>query len=78
MVKSLINSYLTSFPSNEWQITHKKEWIEIKSIKGKPVWIFANLPLDNETDKDADAQKDLIDYMDGLGLKPFNCYSPRA
>ena len=44
--------------------------MEIKSIKGKPIWIFANFPLDNETDKDADAQKDLIDYMDGLGLNP--------
>jgi hypothetical protein len=63
-------SYLTSFPHSDWQITQKKEWIEIKSIKGKPVWIFANLPLDNETDKDADAQKDLIDYLDANGLKP--------
>jgi hypothetical protein len=68
--KESFRSYLTSFPHSDWQITQKKEWIEIKSIKGKPVWIFANLPLDNETDKDADAQKDLIDYMDNLGLKP--------
>ncbi len=68
--KESFNSYLTSFPSNDWQITHKKEWIEIKSIKGKPIWIFANLPLDNATDKDADAQKDLIEYMDRLGLNP--------
>ncbi|MGH2648275.1 MAG: hypothetical protein ACRDE8_11935, partial [Ginsengibacter sp.] len=58
------------FPHSDWQITQKKEWIEIKSIKGKPIWIFANLPLDNETDKDADAQKDLIEYMDDLGLEP--------
>jgi len=68
--KQSYNSYLTSFPRSDWQITQKKEWIEIKSIKGKPIWIFANLPLDNETDKDADAQKDLINYMDDLGLKP--------
>ena len=63
-------SYLTSFPRNEWTITKKNEWIEIKSIKGKPIWIFANLPLDNATDKDAHAQKDLIDYLDSKGLKP--------
>jgi hypothetical protein len=68
--KESYNSYLTSFPSSDWQIIHKKEWIEIKSIKGKPIWIFANLPLDNATDKDAAAQKDLIDYMDDLGLSP--------
>jgi len=68
--KESYRSYLTSFPRNDWQIVQKKEWIEIKSIKGKPVWIFANLPLDNETDKDADAQKDLIDYMNDRGLEP--------
>jgi hypothetical protein len=63
-------SYLTSFPRSEWNITHKKGWVEIKSIKGKPVWIYANLPLDNETDKDADAQRDMIAYLDAIGLKP--------
>ena len=68
--KMSFNSYLTSFPSNDWQIVRKKEWIEIKSKKGKPVWIFANLPLDNETDQDARAQADLIDYLDKLDLKP--------
>ncbi|MEO7120565.1 MAG: hypothetical protein ABIY62_05680 [Ginsengibacter sp.] len=68
--KESYRSYLTSFPRNDWQIVQKKEWTEIKSIKGKPVWIFANLPLDNETDKDADAQKDLIDYMNDRGLEP--------
>lgn len=68
--KESFASYLTSFPRNDWSITQKKEWIEIKSIKGRPIWIFANLPLDNETDKDADAQKDLIAYLDSNGLKP--------
>jgi len=68
--KESFNGYLTSFPAKDWQIVRKKEWIEIKSIKGKPVWIYANLPLDNETDKDADAQKDLINYLEAQGLKP--------
>ena len=63
-------SYLTSFPQGEWNITRKKEWIEIKSTRGKPIWIFANLPLDNVTDKDAAAQKDLVDYLDANGWKP--------
>lgn len=68
--KSSYASYLTSFPRNDWSITQKKEWIEIKSLRGKPIWIFANLPLDNETDKDAKAQSDLIDYLDSKGLRP--------
>jgi hypothetical protein len=68
--KASYREFLTSFPANEWRITQNKEWIEIKSIKGKPVLIFANLPLDNETDKDADAQKALIDYLNSKNLNP--------
>ena len=63
-------SYMSSFPKNEWKIIQKKEWTEIISLKGKPIWIFANRPLDNETDKDAEAQKDLIDYLDENNLRP--------
>ncbi|MEO7802276.1 MAG: hypothetical protein ABIR81_09760 [Ginsengibacter sp.] len=63
-------SFLTSFPKTDWKITQNKEWIEIQSLKGKPIWIFANLPLDNETDKDADAQKHLIDYLAENNLRP--------
>jgi hypothetical protein len=68
--KASYASYLTSFPSNDWSITQKKEWIEIRSRKGKPITIFANLPLDNETDQDAKAQADLVSYLDSKGLKP--------
>ncbi|MEO6327534.1 MAG: hypothetical protein ABIO55_01305 [Ginsengibacter sp.] len=63
-------SYLSSFAKTEWQITQTKEWTIIKSLKGKPIWIYANLPLDNATDKDADAQKDLIDYLSENNLRP--------
>ena len=68
--KEAYASYLTSFPKTDWKITQTKEWTEIKSLKGKPIWIYANLPLDNETDKDADAQKDLIDYLAANNLRP--------
>lgn len=68
--KSSFASYLTSFPRSAWSITEKKEWIEIRSTKGKPILIFANLPLDNQTDKDAQAQADLVTYMQSKGLTP--------
>ncbi|HEY5391620.1 MAG TPA: hypothetical protein VIJ57_05870 [Hanamia sp.] len=68
--KASFESYLTSFPRSDWTMVQKKEWIEIRSIRGKPILIFANLPLDNETDKDAKAQQDLDDYLDDKGLKP--------
>ncbi len=68
--KESFASYMQSFPKPDWKITQKKQWVEIRSMKGKPVLIFANLPLDNETDKDADAQTELIDYLDKTNLRP--------
>ncbi len=68
--KESYESFLSSFPATEWRRTLKPQWVEIKSIKGKPIWIFANRPLDNETDKDAAAQTALIDYLDTSNLRP--------
>lgn len=68
--KASYREFLSSFPANEWRSTSNGQWIEIRSIKGKPVVIYANLPLDNETDKDADAQKALIDYLNSKNINP--------
>ena len=68
--KESFASYMQSFQNPDWKITQKKQWVEIKSMKGKPISIFANLPLDNETDKDADAQTALINYLDTTNLRP--------
>lgn len=64
------NSYLANFPSSRWNIIHKREWVEIKSTEGKPIWIFANKPLDNQSSADLDAQSHMADYMASLGLHP--------
>lgn len=56
----------------EWRIVQKENWVEIKSQVGKPVWIYANLPLDNSMgdDPDAKAQALLIDYLREQELQP--------
>jgi hypothetical protein len=56
----------------EWKIIQAENWVEIKSLLGKPVWIFANLPLDNSAgdDPDAKAQALLIEYLHEQGLQP--------
>jgi hypothetical protein len=68
--KESFNSYMQSFQNADWKIKQTKEWVEIRSVKGKPISIFANLPLDNETEKDAAAQTALIDYLDTTNLRP--------
>lgn len=56
----------------DWQIVQEENWVEIKSLVGRPVWIFANLPLDNSMgdDPDAKAQSLLIGYLRAQGLQP--------
>ncbi len=63
-------SYLSSFRNTDWKIKQTENWVEIKSMKGKPIQIFPNLPLDNDTDKDAAAQTALVDYLDTTNLRP--------
>jgi hypothetical protein len=56
----------------EWKVTMNptKEWILIQSVKGKPVWIFANRPLYGEDDPDDKAQHHLDDYLYDNKLQP--------
>ncbi|MBC7904582.1 MAG: hypothetical protein H7Y27_14245 [Gemmatimonadaceae bacterium] len=56
----------------EWKITENptKEWVMINSVKGRPVWIFANKPLYGEDDPDAKAQAKLNEYLAAKKLKP--------
>jgi len=57
---------------SEWKITENptKEWVTITSVKGKPIWIFANKPLYGEDDPDDKAQHHLDDYLFDNKLKP--------
>ncbi|HVY73274.1 MAG TPA: hypothetical protein VG890_00500 [Puia sp.] len=56
----------------EWKVTMNptKEWVTIQSVKGRPVWIFANRPLFGEDDPDDKAQHHLDDYLYDNKLKP--------
>ncbi len=57
---------------SDWKVTVNptKEWIMIQSLKGKPVWIFANRPLYGEDDPDDKAQHHLDDYLFDNKLQP--------
>jgi hypothetical protein len=59
-------SFMSLFGSvSDWKIIRNKEWVEIRSLKSKPILIFANLPLDNSdgNDPDAKAQASLLDHL---------------
>jgi hypothetical protein len=54
----------------EWKMSENENWLTIKSVKGKPVWIFANRPLYGPDDPDDKAQKKLNAYLESQRLKP--------
>ena len=68
--KGYFPGFLNSFSSKEWKITSKKEWVEIKSLKGKKVWIYANKPLNNDENLDDTAQVHLNSYLEKNDLNP--------
>jgi hypothetical protein len=66
------SNFMNMFGAKDWKVTKNKEWVEIRSAHGKPVWIYANLPLDNSkgNDPDAHAQQHLLEYLAANKLAP--------
>ncbi len=62
--------FISSFSPKQWKISYQKEWVEIKSLVGKKVWIYANLPLDNDQNLDDTAQIHLAKYLAKNDLQP--------
>lgn len=55
---------LNLFSSANWKTDRSNpQWVTINSIKGKPVTIYLNRPLPEETNEDAKAQEALCAYL---------------
>ena len=68
--QGIFNGFQNMFGSN-WAIDRSNpQWITIKSIKGKPVIIYANKPLPEETGEDDKAQQELRDYLEKNNILP--------
>lgn len=69
--KGIFNGFQNMFGSASWAIDRSNpQWITIKSTKGKPVIIYANKPLPEETGEDDKAQQALVAYLEKNDLKP--------
>lgn len=67
--KGVFNSYVNSFGAPDWKVDKSAEyWVKISSVKGKPVIIYANKPLDEPDDEKA--QNLLQDYLDENEISP--------
>lgn len=55
---------LSMFSNPNWNIDRSNsQWVTITSVKGKPVSLYLNRPLPEETDEDAKAQDTLCKYL---------------
>ncbi|MEP6465457.1 MAG: hypothetical protein ABJB05_04095 [Parafilimonas sp.] len=67
---NVFNSFIRSFNNANWKVTSNDKWVVVSSTKGVPVKIYSNRPLDDATDKDADAQAALSEYLENNDLDP--------
>ena len=67
--KTFFPPFVNSFSAKEWKVTHKKEWVEITSLKGN-VFVYANKPLDYDANLDDSAQVHLAKYLETLDMHP--------
>ena len=56
-------AFLQKFKNPAWRIIQKKYWVEVNSVKGVPITIYANLPLNELEELDEKAQDSLIEYF---------------
>lgn len=63
--------YLPQFSNSNWKkIEDNKNWIAFASTRGKPIYIYANKPLNEETGELEKAQAALNNYLENKGLQP--------
>jgi hypothetical protein len=68
--QGIFQGFKKMFDPKFWQISTSQNWITINSIKGKPVSIYANLPLPEENDEDKKAQDALDSFLLKNNLYP--------
>lgn len=69
--KSSFNSFMNLFKDKkQWDVTTNDSWVTISSLQGRPIKIYANLPLKNEDEKDIAAQDTLAGFLQQQSIEP--------
>jgi hypothetical protein len=66
----VFNGFVKQFSNANWKIVAKPKWVEVSSVKGKPVTIYANRALPEDGGEDEKAQKELCEYLVKNKLNP--------
>lgn len=62
--------FTPQFPSSLWKRAETPQWISFTSLKGKPIVVYANKPLDEESGAVDKAQAALGEYLSEKELNP--------
>jgi hypothetical protein len=69
--KKSYNSFMNLFrDKTQWEVITNDSWTTISSLQGQPLKIYANLPLDEEDEKDIAAQESLAKYLKSQSISP--------
>jgi hypothetical protein len=69
--KSSFTSFLNLFKDKkQWNIATNESWVTISSLKEQPIKIYANLPLNNDDEKDIAAQQSLAEFLKSQSIEP--------
>ncbi len=63
-------NFTPKFPATLWKRSETSQWVSFTSIKGKPIIVYANKPLDEESGDVDRAQAALCQYLEEKNLNP--------
>lgn len=61
-------SFKSNFPAGKWKMTANKSWVTYTASGANPITVYANLPL--KEPQDEEAQKTLQSYLSDKGIIP--------
>ncbi len=67
---NVYNAFIARFSNSNWKIIRKPFWTEVRSVKGTPISIYSNLPLDETKELDEESQDSLINYLSDNNIEP--------
>lgn len=69
--KKSYSSFMSLFKDKtQWEVMTNDSWTTINSLQGQPLKIYANLPLNEEDEKDVAAQDTLVRYLRSQSIFP--------
>ena len=66
----IFNEFVNKFRNANWRVNLNESWATITSLKGKPITVYANRALPQETGEDEKAQEALCDYLKKHNINP--------